>query len=153
VSVDDVDRSEITEEEFAVARRYAMVIEWSDADNAFIVSAPDLVGLHTHGATREDAARMGEEVIAIWLSAHADRGLPIPPPQFTALGNERRRDAERVRRVRRKLAVSQRDFANLLNVSVGAVRAWEQGLRTPDGASARLLEIAEQHPEVLLEVA
>lgn len=31
-----------------------------------------------------------------------------------------------------------------------AVRSWEQGVRTPDGASSRLLDIAERHPEALL---
>lgn len=95
---------------------------------------------------------MGDEAIALVISSRSSRDLSMPQPRFTALHNEIVVDSERVRNVRRKLAVSQREFANLLNVSVSAVRAWEQGLRTPDGASARLLEIAEHHPEVLLNV-
>jgi putative transcriptional regulator len=61
-------------------------------------------------------------------------------------------DANRVRRVRGALAVSQRVFAELLNVSLATVRAWEQGQRVPDGPTQRLLEIAERNPAVLLEL-
>ncbi len=38
-----------------------------------------------------------------------------------------------------------------LNVSAETVRAWEQGKREPDGAALRLLQIAEQHPEWIME--
>jgi putative transcriptional regulator len=64
-----------------------------------------------------------------------------PPPSY---------DAERVRRVRAGLNVSQPVFAGMLNVSNSTVQAWEQGVREPDGASLRLLEIAENHPGALL---
>ena len=46
-------------------RRYAMVIEWSDEDQLFLVSIPDFPGAHTHGRTRAEAAAMGEEAIAL----------------------------------------------------------------------------------------
>lgn len=58
--------------------------------------------------------------------------------------------AERVKRVRRKLKLSQPVFAQALNVSPATVRAWEQGARTPEGPSRRLLEVAERHPDVVL---
>lgn len=71
------------------------------------------------------------------------RGATVsPPPMY---------DAERVRRVRAGLNVSQPVFAGMLNVSSSTVQAWEQGVREPDGASLRLLEIAENHPETLME--
>lgn len=71
------------------------------------------------------------------------RGATVsPPPSY---------DAERVRRVRAELNVSQPVFAGMLNVSSSTVQAWEQGVREPDGASLRLLEIAENHPDTLLE--
>ena len=58
--------------------------------------------------------------------------------------------AERIREIRDQMALSQPVFAAALNVSPETVRAWEQGKREPDGATLRLLEVAEQHPEVLL---
>ena len=59
--------------------------------------------------------------------------------------------ADRIREIRDQMALSQSTFAAALNVSSETVRAWEQGKREPDGATLRLLEVAEQHPEVLLE--
>jgi DNA-binding transcriptional regulator YiaG len=56
----------------------------------------------------------------------------------------------RVTRVRRMLELSQSLFAQLLNVSAATVRSWEQGYRVPDGAAARLLQVAEEQPEYLM---
>ena len=58
--------------------------------------------------------------------------------------------AQRVRDIRRSMALSQPVFAAALNVSTETVRAWEQGKREPDGPTRRLLEVAEQQPGVLL---
>jgi predicted RNase H-like HicB family nuclease len=77
--------TEMTQEDFVAVRPYAMVIEWSDLDQKFIVTVPDLRGCRTAGATREDAARNGEEAIASMLATFADRGVPVPQPRFTAL--------------------------------------------------------------------
>lgn len=60
-----------------------------------------------------------------------------------------RYDNERIRTTRQKLGYSQAVFARALNVSTQTVRAWEQGTRVPDGPTRRLLEIAEEAPEVL----
>ena len=64
------------------------------------------------------------------------------PPQYIP---------ERIREIRDQMALSQPIFAAALNVSPETVRAWEQGKRGPDGPTLRLLEVAEQHPEGLLE--
>ena len=61
--------------------------------------------------------------------------------------------AQRIRTIRDRLNISQAVFADLLNISASTVRAWEQGQRTPDGPSLRLLEIAEQEPAALLRMA
>lgn len=64
--------------------RYTMLIEWSDLDQAFIVTLPEWEQAgalaHTHGATYTEAARKGEELIAfLWRSAQSD-GDRIPTP-------------------------------------------------------------------------
>jgi putative transcriptional regulator len=56
-----------------------------------------------------------------------------------------------IREIRQKLSVSQAVFARMLGVSASSVRAWEQGKREPEGPVRRLLQIAEAHPEVLME--
>lgn len=142
-------------EELEEARRYGMEIDWSDEDEVFVVSFPDAPGVMTHGATREEAAAQGEDAIISWLTAHHDAGLPLPPPTVTARNAPAKRAAphygsEEIRRIRRKLDVSQQVFADALNVSLGTVRSWEQGLRQPDGAAMRLISITDEHPEILL---
>ncbi len=57
-----------------------------------------------------------------------------------------------IREIRQKLSVSQAIFAEMLGVSASSVRAWEQGKREPDGPARRLLQIAELHPTVLVDV-
>ena len=65
-----------------------------------------------------------------------------PAPTYTSA---------RIARIRGALRLSQAVFAMALNVSAETVRAWEQGKREPDGAALRLLQIAEQHPEWIME--
>ena len=152
-----IDRSEVTPEELAAARPYPLLIEWSPEDDAFIVSVPDMPGVRTHGATREEAAEMGDEVVAIVLSYMKDAGRPIPPPSpYSGSESEDKSppfSATRIREIRRSLDVSQEVFARLLNVSLATVRAWEEDVWPPDGAALRLLSIAERHPETILEAA
>lgn len=54
---------------------------------------------------------------------------------------------EEIRRVRESLNASQEVFA----VSTNAVQAWEQGLRRPQSAALRLLDIAKRNPSVLVK--
>ena len=56
-----------------------------------------------------------------------------------------------IAKLRKQLRLSQPLFANALNVSPAAVKAWEQGQNEPSGAAVRLLQIAETHPEIILE--
>lgn len=56
------------------------------------------------------------------------------------------------REVRARIGLSQEDFAYLLGISVRTLQNWEQGRREPTGPAMKLLQIAERHPEVLLEM-
>ena len=70
--------------------RYSMIIQWSDEDQLFLVTIPEfgvqLCCLYrvimpcTHGKTREDAIRSGEEVIEMYLEAWQAEGEFIPEP-------------------------------------------------------------------------
>jgi len=54
---------------------------------------------------------------------------------------------------RHSVSLTQKEFARLLNVSVDSVQDWEQGRRSPRGAARTLLRVAQDHPEVLEELA
>jgi putative transcriptional regulator len=55
--------------------------------------------------------------------------------------------------IRKQLKLSQAAFAGLMGVSLRTVQDWEQGRRTPSGPAKSLLRIAEQRPEVFMELA
>ena len=54
--------------------------------------------------------------------------------------------------IRQKLRLSQSAFASLMGVSPRTIQDWEQNRREPSGPAKSLLRIAEQHPEVFLEI-
>lgn len=54
--------------------------------------------------------------------------------------------------IRAYLQLSQAAFAGLMGVSVRTLQDWEQGRREPSGPAKTLLRIAQQHPEVFLEL-
>ena len=54
--------------------------------------------------------------------------------------------------IRQQLELSQAAFAGMMGVSLRTVQDWEQGRRTPSGPAKSLLRIAEQHPDVFMEL-
>jgi putative transcriptional regulator len=54
--------------------------------------------------------------------------------------------------IRKKLKLSQLAFAGLMGVSPRTIQDWEQGRREPQGPAKSLLRIAEQHPEIFIEL-
>ncbi len=75
----------ITEELLAEARRYSLLIEWSERDGVYIVTVPELPGCKTHGATHVEAIEMGEEAIATYLAGARHFGDPVPPPRLAGV--------------------------------------------------------------------
>ena len=72
---------------------------------------------------------------------------------------EREDDAEAMRdmgrfarRVRRRLGLTQVEFAKRIDVSLETIRNWEQGKRGPTGAARALLRILDKAPETALRV-
>lgn len=54
------------------------------------------------------------------------------PPEMTR---------EDIRALRKKLQMSQSEFALHLNVSKKTIQAWEQGINKPNGPALRLMEV------------
>ena len=80
----------ITPRERAEARRYTLVIEWSDENDAYLAIAPDLPGLMTDGRTPAEAAAMGEEAVVTLIASLRKWGQPVPVPTFSALPDDLR---------------------------------------------------------------
>ena len=58
-----------------------------------------------------------------------------------------------IKHIRAMMNVSQEVFAHLLNVPLVTAKSWEAGRRKPSGAAARLLQLAERQPKLLLAEA
>ena len=56
-----------------------------------------------------------------------------------------------VKGIRKRLHVSQTQFAHLIGVSAATLRNWEQGRTYPEGAARALLKIAARRPDAVLE--
>jgi putative transcriptional regulator len=54
-----------------------------------------------------------------------------------------------VRAVRRKLGMSQRQFAASFGFGLDAVQNWEQGRRRPEGAARAFLKVIEREPDAV----
>ena len=60
--------------------------------------------------------------------------------------------ARYARRVRRRLGLTQIEFARRIDVSHETIRNWEQGKRGPTGAARALLRVLDKAPETALRV-
>lgn len=58
-----------------------------------------------------------------------------------------------IKALRKRLNMTQVQFASRFGFSVGTVRNWEQGLRRPDRAARLLLAIIDEAPELVHRVA
>lgn len=61
--------------------RYSMLIQWSDEDDAFVVTLPEFPVSQTHGETYEEAVQRGHEVIELLIETYQAEGRPLPKPQ------------------------------------------------------------------------
>jgi antitoxin HicB len=76
-----------TEEELNAARRYPIVVRWSEDDQLYLASAPDLPGTTVHGETAAQAVEKSIEAVANWLSGMRSVGAAIPAPSPVPLAS------------------------------------------------------------------
>jgi predicted RNase H-like HicB family nuclease len=69
---------------------YSMLIRWSEEDRVYLVTLPEWKGhlgnweAATHGATYDEAARMGREVLEMLIACAREDGMTPPAPQVFA---------------------------------------------------------------------
>jgi putative transcriptional regulator len=61
-------------------------------------------------------------------------------------------DEPNAKEIRQKLQLTQNQFASLMNISIHTLRNWEQGRRQPEGPAKVLLNVANNHPNILIEM-
>jgi putative transcriptional regulator len=53
--------------------------------------------------------------------------------------------------IRRRLSLSQEEFATRFHVPLGTLRDWEQGRATPDTTARTLLRVIDANPEAVIQ--
>jgi len=61
--------------------RYKLIIEWSKADESFVVEVPELSGCMADGATYEEAIANAQTLVQEWIETARSLGRPIPEPK------------------------------------------------------------------------
>ena len=99
-------------------------------------------------ATKKRAAAkssVGQEVIASLKEAIAWAGGEKVPVRITSVEIP----STDVRAVRRKLRLSQSQFAAKFGFQPATLKNWEQGRTRPDGPAQVLLAVIARHPEAV----
>ena len=64
---------------------YSMLIEWSEEDQAYLVTLPEWANRvlmpATHGSTYSEAVQHGQEVLELLMNDSLRDGEPLPPPK------------------------------------------------------------------------
>jgi predicted RNase H-like HicB family nuclease len=63
---------------------YLIEITWSEEDEGFIATVPDLPGCSAWGRTAAEAAKEIEDAQAAWIQACKASGEPVPEPRTLA---------------------------------------------------------------------
>ena len=65
----------------------------------------------------------------------------VPPPPLSP---------KQIVRLRKRMGLTQREFAQLLNVGAKTVQSWERDQRRPTHAALRLLQVLDTQPATVL---
>ena len=67
---------------------YSMLLEWSEEDQAYLVTLPEwadrVMMPATHGSTYSEAVQHGQEVLEMLMNDALLDGEPLPPPKMHA---------------------------------------------------------------------
>jgi putative transcriptional regulator len=64
---------------------------------------------------------------------------------------EHNSEAINVKEIRKKTGMSQQKFCATFGISLGTLRHWEQGLRSPRGPAKVLLKVVQHNPKAIIE--
>ena len=65
--------------------KYSMIVSWSNNDNCYIVSVPDLLGCMADGETPQKVVENAQVIIKEWIETAQMLGREIPEPSFSAI--------------------------------------------------------------------
>ena len=136
----------------SIARRYPRIIRWSDIDQCYIGTLPDICGDCTNADSAVQVAAQLDEIAEEWVASFIEDGEPLPEPKRTLIEKNDfagDRVPAALKRLREYRGLTQVALARLLGCSISTLVKWENGIRRPSGAAAKLLAVIEAHPELI----
>ena len=61
--------------------KYEIIIYWSEEDNSFIATVPELTGCMADGSSYQEAIKNVEVIIQEWIDTAKELGREIPKPK------------------------------------------------------------------------
>lgn len=61
--------------------KYEIIIYWDNNDKIYIAEVPELPGCSAHGNTYDEALKMAQEAIGLWIDTAEEFGDPVPEPK------------------------------------------------------------------------
>lgn len=61
--------------------KYEISICWSDEDDAYVATVPDLPGCMADGASYQEGLAAAERAIELWIQTARELGRDIPQPR------------------------------------------------------------------------
>ena len=61
--------------------KYEIIIYWSEKDNSFIATVPELAGCMSDGSSYQEAIKNVEVIIQEWIDTAKELGREIPKPK------------------------------------------------------------------------
>lgn len=136
-----------------LADQYQRSAEWSEEDNCYVGSIPDLCDRCCHGDTQAEVYQQLDEIAQSWIEEILHAGETPPEAKTIAYTPKNARNTfskNKVSELRHQYKLSQEAFAKHLGITPKTLRNWEQGTCSPSGAAARLLQITKDHPEIII---
>jgi len=66
-------------------QKYSVIIRYSEEDNCYVASVPELVGCMAHGDTRDEAIREIQDALSIHIEMMQKQGDAMPEPMMFAI--------------------------------------------------------------------
>jgi DNA-binding transcriptional regulator YiaG len=88
------------------------------------------------------------EAVFEWDNAKAERNLAKHRMSF----EKARLFGRRVRQLREKLGLSQKEFAERFDINLRRLQDWEQGRFAPDSVALAYLRVIEQAPDLVRRI-
>ncbi len=131
-------------------KAYARIIEWSDEDHCYIGSIPELSSRKLcHGDSPTEVIESLDEIEDLLLE---DMDNPPEPLGISVVVHRQRNNWQannRVAQIRKRFNLTQKAFAAQIGASESTLKKWETGERVPSGSAAKLLDILDEHPELI----